>query len=89
MAQNTKLDKIQSETGACPKSDLAKMLVLIGIYRVFRGSVDHGGGVSRCMYVCMYVYENGCIYIYMVPPPKDLPFLHFLYMCRVFSTHEV
>ena len=42
------------------------------------------------MYVYAYIYICICIYIYMVPPPpKDLPFLYFLYMCRVFSTHEV
>ena len=43
MDQNTKYNKIQSELGACPKSDHAKMLGLIGIHSVFRGSVDHGG----------------------------------------------
>ena len=37
--------------GGCPKSDHAKMLVFIGIYSVFRGSVDHGGGcVSKCIH---------------------------------------
>ena len=35
--------------GGCPKSDQAKMLVLIGIYSVFRGSVDHGGGCVQSL----------------------------------------
>ena len=52
MDQNT----IQSEIGGCPKSDHAKMHVFIGIYSVFRGSVDHGGRVSIYIYIYIYIY---------------------------------
>ena len=38
-------------------------------------------------YLSIYVYIY--IYIYLVRPPKDLPFLYFVYVCIVFSTHEV
>ena len=43
--------------GGVSKSDHAKMLVFIGIYSVFRGSVDHGGGVSIYIYVYTYFQE--------------------------------
>ena len=62
MDQNT----IQSETGGCPKSDHAKMHVSIGIYNVFRGSVDHGGGVSIYIYIQKDTYIH--IYIYTHSP---------------------
>ena len=39
------------------------MLVFISIYNVFRGSVDHGGGVS------IYLY----IYIHLVPQVMENP----------------
>ena len=55
--------KIQSENGECPKSDHAKTLVLISIYSVFRGLVDHGGGVSIYTYIYIYIY----IYIDILP----------------------
>ena len=47
---------MQSKIGGCPKSDHAKMLVCIGIYSVFRGSVDHGGGVP------IYIYSTSLGY---------------------------
>ena len=57
MDQNT----IQSEIGGCPKSDHAKMHVFIGIYSVFKGSVDHGGGVSKYLYI-----HAGCPFLVIV-----------------------
>ena len=60
MDRNTKFDIIQSQTGACPKSDPAKMIVCIGIYSVFKGSVDHGGGVS--MYIYILYTHTGVLY---------------------------
>ena len=52
------------EIGGCPKSDHAQMLVFIGIYSVFRGSVDHGGGgvsihIYIYIYVSIYIHTSG------------------------------
>ena len=51
------MDRIQfnPKLGGCPKSDHAKMLVFIGIYSAFRGSVDHGGGVHIYIYIYIHV----------------------------------
>ena len=56
MDQNAECNEIQTETEACPKSDHANMLVFMGIYSVFRGSVDHGG----CVHI--YIYTYICIF---------------------------
>ena len=49
---------IQSEIEGCPKSDHVKMFVFIGIYSVFKGSVDHGGG---SIYIYMDIDISGYI----------------------------
>ena len=54
MDQNAECNEIQTKTAACPKSDHANMLVSMGIYSVFRGSVHHGG------YVHIYIYTYTC-----------------------------
>ena len=59
-------DTIQSEIGGCPKSDHAKIHVLSVLL------VDHGGGVSIYIYICMCVYL--CVYMYIC-------IYIYIYMC--------
>ena len=63
--------------GGCPKSDHAKMLVFIGIYSVFRGSVDHGGG-SIYIYIYMSYNLNKLLVSPLISPivvPYIIPYL--------------